>query len=50
MTGSKSPIVDWWMSLGAAAGALVLFNIVIVVLVATMNRSEADPDEDLAPW
>jgi hypothetical protein len=37
------------MYLGAAAGALVLFNIVIVVLLATMNRSERDPDEELAP-
>jgi hypothetical protein len=37
------------MYLGAAAGALVLFNIVIVVLLATANRPERDPDEDLIP-
>jgi hypothetical protein len=38
------------MYLGAATGALVLINIVIVVLLVTMNRSERDPDEDLIPW
>jgi hypothetical protein len=37
------------MYLGAAAGAPVLFNIVIAVLLATMSRSERDSDEDLAP-
>jgi hypothetical protein len=37
------------MYLGAAAGALVLFNIVIVVLLARANHSERDPDEDLIP-
>jgi hypothetical protein len=36
------------MYLGAAAGALVLFNIVIVVVLAT-RTAERDPDEDLIP-
>jgi len=37
------PWVNWWMYLLMAAGALVLFNVLIVVLLATLSRSERDP-------
>jgi hypothetical protein len=39
--------VDWWIYLGAAVGALVLLNILVVVLLATMNRPHSDSDEGL---